>query len=394
MQNADAQSLTRVLHVNKAYEPHVGGVETVCRQYVGVSKSCFTDIRVLTISDEWGFGWHEDIIDRVAVRRCRWNFKIGGHKFSLVFIWQLISLAARDTVLHVHDPFPLATLALLVVRTNNLLITYHSDIVRQGFLKKPVDYLRLKIMRRAKHITVTSRRLLQSSNLLSKLPKENVSIVHLYLDDIEGYRKPSIITAKSDIHHQIRKDPRPFLLMVGRMNYYKGLDVVLNALRHNESLSIPNRCRLVIAGANTDAVAKASSDRLREFRDDVLRIDRAISEDEKLYLLQNCAALLFPSNKPTEAFGIVQMEAMAAGAPVINFDLPSGVPQVSIDQVTGFTFAVNDAVSIARVIANKDDEMLRLQELKANLAGHLDTNFGRDVIETNLKAIYGSVATI
>ena len=90
----------RILHINKAYFPHVGGVETVCKQYVEVSKSCFDDVRVLTLSDQWGLGWHEECVENVKVRRCRWLFKISGQKFSLKLILQLILNAKKFIVKH------------------------------------------------------------------------------------------------------------------------------------------------------------------------------------------------------------------------------------------------------------------------------------------------------
>ena len=163
--------------------------------------------------------------------------------------------------------------------------------------------------------------------MLTRLSCKTISTVHLYLEQPAKYRVPTELDAVSDSIVWVEKEKRPILLMLGRMNYYKGLDIVLRALRYNRSRSISSDCKILIAGANVDNEAKKLSAALElNFGEDVVRVDRALNEDEKRYLLQNCTALLFPSNKSTEAFGIVQLEAMAAGVPVINFDLPSGVP--------------------------------------------------------------------
>src|SRR5207302_7080134 len=74
-----------------------------------------------------------------------------------------------------------------------------------------------------------------------------------------------------------------------------------------------------------------------------------VSDDELVGAYHAATALWFPSNARSEGFGLVQVEAMASGCPVINAAIPaSGVTWVSRDGETGFTVPLDDPIALAR----------------------------------------------
>jgi rhamnosyl/mannosyltransferase len=75
-----------------------------------------------------------------------------------------------------------------------------------------------------------------------------------------------------------------------------------------------------------------------------------LSEDSLREWYQTADVFVLPSVESSEAFGIVQLEAMASETPVVNTDLESGVPWVSQHRKTGLTVQPRDPVALSEAV--------------------------------------------
>jgi glycosyltransferase involved in cell wall biosynthesis len=323
----------RVLQLGKYYYPYMGGIEThlevLCRgltKEVDVEAVVFnTDRRTL----------HEDI-DGVRVTRCAELIRVASNSVSPAMVSEL---SRRDfDILHLHVPNPLAAAAYFAARKpqrHRLVITHHSDIVRQTRLKSFVRPLMRLVMERADAIVATSPNYLASSNELRPYLKK-CQVIPYGIDLRRLTIKPEDLVAAAKLRGNVRG---PIILAVGRLIYYKGFEIAIRAMAQ-----VPATLLLVGDGPlkeRLDAVSRKLG--LTE------RV-RFVGEVHNHAILPYYLAsdvLVFPSIARSEAFGIVQLEAMACRLPIVNTHLDSGVPYASRNLETGLTVGPGDVAALA-----------------------------------------------
>ncbi len=151
----------------------------------------------------------------------------------------------------------------------------------------------------------------------------------------------SLVTAKRAV--DLRDRHGDFILFLGCLRRYKGLPFLLEALA-----GLPRR-RLLIAGAGPMRSHLEALARNLGIADRVHFLG-AVSHEDAVALLHAAAVLVLPSHQRSEAFGLCQIEAMLCELPVISTDLPTGVPEVNRNGVTGLVVPPGDVKALRHAL--------------------------------------------
>ena len=225
-------------------------------------------------------------------------------------------------------------------------MTYHSDVVRQKTLARVIRPLLTAALKRADAVIVTSRRYAETSSVLRSFIHK-CRVIPFGLDSAlyEAFDRARAGHIRAEYGPQL-------LLAVGRHVYYKGFEYLIAAMRDV-------RGKVLMAGDGPLRSRLAALTARHGVDDRVVFLGEV---DDLVPYYHAADAVVLPSITRNEAFGIVQMEAMACGRPVINTALDSTVPLVSLHGKTGLTVTPKNVLELASAMSLLlDDECLRVQ---------------------------------
>jgi rhamnosyl/mannosyltransferase len=336
----NSESRLRILQIGKFYPPYAGGIETHLEELC-TQLQHFADVQVVVSNT--GSNSITEKVSGITVHRAR----TVTHFANVPISPGMVSAIRRSPadIVHVHWPNPMAVLAYLASgHRGRLVLTYHSDIVKQKLVALPFRPIFDVFMKRCKAVIATSPNYVETSSVLRQFPQ----LCHVIPYGIAADRLTCRDRAAVD---GLRRQYGPrTVLAVGRLVYYKGFEYLIRAMQE-----VNGRALIVGDGPLREslrslAVSCGVADR-------VTFIGEKSGKDLVPYFH---AADLFvlPSIARSEAFGIVQLEAMACGKAVVNTTLDSGVPFVSLDGVTGLSVPPSDSRALAgafnRLLNNND----------------------------------------
>jgi glycosyltransferase involved in cell wall biosynthesis len=318
----------RVLHVGKYYPPVTGGMERVVQTLCEVTRGRL-DSRVLVFHRS--ASTLEEVVGGVPVTRVGTLGQAGSVPIAPALATHLAR--ADADVMIVHEPNPWALLSMLVAtRRIPLAIWFHSDVIRPR-LQYRLFYAPIArpAYERARRFVASSPSLAAASPILSRYPGKT-SVIPFGIDPDAWVSTPERARRAAEIRRAVA---RPIVLFVGRLVPYKGVDVLIKA-------ASPLPVHVVIAGDGPMRAAWTSEARTNAGRATIEFAGELPDEQVKDWM-HAADVLVLPSVTSAEAFGVVQLEAMAAGTPVISTSVRSGVPWVNRHGETGLVVPPGDA---------------------------------------------------
>jgi rhamnosyl/mannosyltransferase len=344
-------------------------LQTLCEE---LSKSI--QIEVLVASDRW----RSERSREGGVELVRLATALMLHGTPIVPSMARAIRRARPDVIHLHFPNPMAALACLMSRLEApIVVTWHSDVVRQRRAAAFFAPLLSLLLRRCAAIIVGSTAYVETSSVLSARRK----LCHVIPFGIRAgaFEHPDA----SRVAELRRRYGDRVVLAVGRLIYYKGFEYLVRAIADVRATALIAGDGPLGDGLAVEAARLGVGDR-------VVFLGR-VSEADLKALYHACDVFVLPSVERSEAFGIVQLEAMACGRPVVNTRLDSAVPHVSLDGLTGLTVPPGDPAALAAALRALLDDPARRAVMGAAGRQRVRENFSADLMARRTLEVYREV---
>ena len=363
----------RVLHAFKdAYPPTRGGVELhvdeVARSLDGFSFSVLTSSRsrARTVRE------HQGVRIVEAPEACRVR------SAPVTPSWRGELRHSDADLFHFHMPNPVGELALLASgATTPLVASYHADPVRAPGLAHLYAPLQQRFLARADQIVVGSPMLADTPALSPH--RDRVRVIPYGFDP--GRWQPT----DAEVAIVRRRHRAPLVLFLGRLVWYKGVDVLIDAMRTVEGTL------LVVGDGPKRAELEAQARRIG-LSSRVAFIGE-VSDHERAAYYRAADVFVVPSTSRAEAFCLALLEAMAYGTPAISTEVGTATSWVNVAGETGLVVPPADARAVSDALSWLLADEQRRRALGEAAAARAGAHFTSRAMLEALAEVYAETAT-
>jgi len=370
----------RVLHIGKYVPPPYAGIEA----HIDLLLRCiqpYVDCCLLAANSPLS-GANEQLC--YSLRTVASWGKLNSVYISPGILLQAQRLFARGEVdlLHIHAPNPWGDLAALIAPASiPVVMTWHSDIVRQRFIYKGYRYIQQAAVRRADKIIIPTAQHLKSSHQLPpSLVSSKVRIIPFGIDQ----QALAIQYADQRFMEDIRSwaSGRPLILTVGRHVYYKGYSYLLQAvagMRQDAALL------MIGQGPLTDTLHQMIGELGLQSK---VKILAQQPRARLIAAFHSCDIFTLPSVEPSEAFGLAAAEAMACGKPVVACQLDNGVEFLHRQGQTSLLVPPRQPQALAEALDALCADPERRQQMGVAARERIERLFSLDAMRQGTLKVY------
>ena len=354
----------KIVHFAKFYPPEFGGIESVTQALAEDHSASGHDVDVICFTRN---SQQFEKMGQVNLIRIKVKMEFASQPLAMSYLKACASAAQNADIVHVHTPNILAALAVLrLPNAVKVVIHWHADIENKGLLGRLVRPIERAMLRRADKVVTTTEVYAKASSALKDLGSR-VNAIPIGIADIEKVSSCAITEV-------------PYVLFVGRLVPYKGLNVLMEA-----AAKVKGNIEFRIVGIGPELSELKSQVKRLGVSDRVKFLGR-VGERQLQEIMQGAAIFCLPSINRLEAFGVVLLEAMRAGLAVVSSDIPgSGVSWVNS---TGLNVPVKDpkalAEAIDRLLANPQER----ERLGRRARLRFESEFQRELMVKRFLEIY------
>ena len=369
----------KILQLGKFY-PIQGGVEKVMYDLTkGLSKQ-YSDIEcdMLCVSAD-GNPSIISINDNSTLYCAKLNKKLFSTMLSYQIIGMLKKMRNNYDIIHIHHPDPMVALALRLSNyKGKVVLHWHSDILKQKLLLKFYRPLQNWLIRRANLIVGTTPKYIEESPHLkgNSTPKAILPI---------GIEPIKVDPDRANVIKENYKN-KHIIFSLGRLVGYKGFEFLIESAKY-----LPDDYVILIGGSGPlkeDLSQKIQSENLS----DKVKLLGRVSDDELPSYYGACDLFVLSSIWKTEAFGIVQIEAMSCKKPIVATKIPeSGVDWVNENGFSGINVPVEDSKALADAIIEITSDKEKYQNFCRNAYQRYTNYFTIEKMIKDCRNIYESV---
>lgn len=343
----------KILQLSKFYPPYKGGIELVAKM---ISKSHIdlgdqVDIVSFGETNKTYTGPFGEVVLQIKTQ-----LTLMSTPMNFTQIFNIISLAIKNRyqVIYIHLPNPMmheiGRFIKLMAPQVKIIAIYHSDIINQKFFKEIYNAYFVATSSSYDKLVVSSENLWKYSTTLKHIDEDKKFVIPFCTDENRSYK--------------LREKASQKFLAIGRMVPYKGFNLLIDAFKN-----INAELRIIGKGPQYDELLRHAPSNVK--------LLGSVSEQEKEDLLYESDYLVMSSLNQSEAYGMILVEALEVGLPIIFPNIRSGVTYLGCDQKRGFIFESGDKNSLITainkaIILTKNRE--RYNQISKNCRTFFDEN--------------------